>query len=316
MSYVQIGNKVITASVESILQQLRKESNNRYFKDIVSKGNQLCITCPSHKEGNESHPSCYIIDDTSSDMNGVWHCFTCGLSGNFIDLVAYCFNNDIITASEWLSERFADTYVVTAAVLPEINFEKEQKKYLDESILDEYSYFHPYMFKRGLTEEIIRKFKIGCTPDGKYITFPFWDGHGHLIGIFKRSTVGKEFIIPRDIDKGVYLLNYIIKEHITKVCVCEGLFDALVMWTYGYPSVALCGAGTSKYQMQLLNTSGIRDFILMYDNDFAGRHGAERFKNLVRTDVFVTDVIMPKGKDCASCTKEEIDGLVKGIFYG
>ena len=52
----------------------------------------------------------------------------------------------------------------------------------------------------------------------------------------------------------------------------------------------------------------------MYDNDFAGRHGVERFKNLVRTDVFVTDILMPIGKDCASCTKEEIDSLVKGIF--
>lgn len=313
MSYIQIGNKIITVSIETILQQLRKESNNRFFKDIIYKGNQLCITCPSHKEGNESHPSCFIVDDNTSDMNGVWHCFTCGASGTLLDLVAYCFNNDIVTASEWLSERFADTYVVTETVLPEISLEKEHKKYLDESILDEYSYFHPYMFQRGLTEEIIRKFRVGCTPDGKYLTFPCWDEHNNLIGIFKRSTQGKHFIIPKDIDKPIYLLNFIIKEHITTVYVCESQINALYLWTFGYPAIALFGTGT-KEQYKILKRSGIRHFILCFDGDVAGDAGAKRFINNMSSDILVSVINVPRNKDVNDLTKEELVDLFEKVI--
>lgn len=308
MSYIKIGNKVITTSIENILFQLRKESNNKYFKDIVSKGNQLCITCPSHKEGNESHPSCFIIDDNTSDMNGVWHCFTCGLSGTFIDLVAYCFDNNIIDASEWLVDRFADTYVDTQILLPEISLEKESKKYIDESILDEYSYFHPYMFKRGLTEDVIRKFRIGCTPDGKYLTFPCWDEHNNLIGIFKRSTEGKHFIIPKDVDKPIYLLNYIIKEHITTVYVVESQINALYLWTFGYPAIALFGTGT-KEQYNILKKSGIRHYILCFDGDVAGDTGAKRFISNMPEDIMISIKHLPRDKDVNDLTKEEFDGL-------
>ena len=313
MSYIQIGNKIITVSIETILQQLRKESNNRFFKDIIYKGNQLCITCPSHKEGNESHPSCFIVDDNTSDMNGVWHCFTCGASGTLLDLVAYCFNNDIVTASEWLSERFADTYVVTETVLPEISLKKEHKKYLDESILDEYSYFHPYMFQRGLTEEIIRKFRVGCTPDGKYLTFPCWDEHNNLIGIFKRSTQGKHFIIPKDIDKPIYLLNFIIKEHITTVYVCESQINALYLWTFGYPAIALFGTGT-KEQYKILKRSGIRHFILCFDGDVAGDTGAKRFINNMSSDILVSVINVPRNKDVNDLTKEELVDLFEKVI--
>lgn len=307
MSYIKIGNKVITTPIKTILQQLNKESNNRFFKDIKDKGNQLCITCPSHKQGQENNPSCFITDDFSDDMNGVWHCFTCGVSGTLLDLVVYCFD-DIVTASEWLTERFADTLVVQEILLPEIKLEKDKKEYLDESILQEYSYFHPYMFKRGLTEEIIRKFKVGCTPDGKYITFPCWDEHGHLVGIFKRSTEGKHFIIPKNIDKPIYLLNFIKDENITTVYVCESQINALTCWSWGYPAIALFGTGT-KEQYKILKRSGIRHFILCFDGDIAGDAGIKRFINNMSDDIMISVKHIPRDKDVNDLTKEEFDSL-------
>lgn len=309
MGKLIINNKVINASIQDILLQIRKETGD-YFNDIKSSGDELMVTCPVHSEHREKHPSCGICIDENSDKYGIWHCFTCGASGKIQDLVALCFNQDLIFANEWLEERFGDIFVVHQEILPEIELTTSKKEYLDEEIINQYKYFHPYMFERGLSEEIIRKFSIGCTEDGKYITFPCWDIHNNLIGIFKRSTVGKEFIIPKNIEKPIYLLNFILQENITKVFVCEGIFDALVMWTYGFPAICLFGAGTSKAQIDLLNSTGIRNYILMYDNDLAGRKGAERFKQFIRKDVFVTDIIMPKGKDCASCTKEEILSLI------
>ena len=49
----------------------------------------------------------------------------------------------------------------------------------------------------------------------------------------------------------------------------------------------------------------------MYDNDEAGRKGANKFKKLIRKDVFITDIIMPKGKDVADCSKEEFWDILR-----
>lgn len=308
---IKVNDLFFDTTVEAILYRIQKETNFEYLKQIKRSGNNFMITCPFHGNHNESHPSCGVAGDETESNYGVFHCFTCGQSGTILDLIKLCLGLDVLEAIDWLNNTFGKVIVQRDYLLPEIEINNISiNNFLDESILDEYSYFHPYMFERGLTEDIIRKFRIGCTPDGKYITFPCWDEHDNLVGIFKRSTVGKEFIIPKDMPKCVYLLNFLIKENITTAYVCEGQFDALKLWTFGYPAICLFGAGTSKIQMEILNRSGIRNYILMYDNDQAGRHGAQRFKNLIRKDVFVTDIIMPQGKDCGDCTKEEIKQIL------
>ena len=312
MSYIKVGNKVVSASIYDILIQIKKETGGKFFKDIIKSGNQLKISCPIHKEGQESHPSCFITDDVDSEINGVWHCFTCNYSGTIFDLIAYCFNQDLVFAHEWLEERFADIFVMTQEILPEIqlNTPSINTNFLDEKELEQYKYFHPYMFQRGLTEEIIKKFKVGCTSDGEYLVFPCWDMHDNLVGIFKRSTKTKKFIIPQGIDKPVYLLNYVIKENISTVYVCEGIIDTLYMWSIGYPAIGLFGTGT-KYQYEILKKSGIRNYILCFDGDEAGDKGCHRFIKNMRKDCFITIKQLPRGKDVNNLTKEEFEKLVE-----
>lgn len=309
---LKINNKYINTSVENIVIFIKQRSNNKYFSTYKIRGDELHAPCPFHKDGQEKHPSFSIHCD--KEKAGVYHCFTCGVSGNILQLVAHCLNLNDYQAKELLLENFENVIFSSEIELPKIELESKQNFYINEKVLEQYRYIHPYVLDRGITEETIKKFQIGCTPDGQYITFPCWDKFGNLIGIFKRSTTNKSFIIPKDILKPIYLLNFVLKENYDTVFVCEGNFDALKMWQNGYPSIALFGAGTSKSQIELLNSTEIRNYILMYDNDIAGRHGAERFKKFIRKDVFITDVIMPEGKDCADCSKEEIDTILQA--YG
>ncbi len=76
------------------------------------------------------------------------------------------------------------------------------------------------------------------------------------------------------------------------------------------PAIALYGAGTTKGQIDILNNSSIKHFILMYDNDQAGRKGAEKFKKLISKNKFVTDIIMPYGKDLNDLSKKEFIDLL------
>lgn len=306
-------NRIIDTDVEDILNKLKIESNGKYLKTIKSKGDNIAITCPFHKDGQENKPSCFVYNRTDNPKVtfGTYNCFTCDEKGTLYMLVSKVLGCSYEDAKRWLIDNFSNRYTDRRPYLDEFELARTKKTYINEDILEQYSYFHPYQFKRGLSEEVIRKFKIGYNEKTDSITMPVWDDASNLIGITERSVTGKRFYIPKDMDKPVYLLNYIKQEGITTVAVCEGQIDALVSWSRGLPAVALLGAGTTDKQIELLNRSGIRHFILMYDNDLAGQHGALRLKRGLAKDKMITEIIMPQGKDVASCTDEEFFTLLQ-----
>ena len=66
----------------------------------------------------------------------------------------------------------------------------------------------------------------------------------------------------------------------------------------------------SKEQYEILRNSNIRNFVLMFDGDVAGRHGAEKFIKNMNSDCFITDIKMPDGKDVNDLeTKDLVDLL-------
>ena len=311
MGCVKIGNKVITQDLQIILEKIRRESSYHYLNNMSVKHDEIMFSCPFHKDGQEKHPSCSMHNNPDDDTHGIYHCFTCGSSGNLINLVSYCLKISEADSYEWLDMNYGDTFLVSDIILPTIEISNQpllNSTYLDESILDNYKFFHPYMFQRGLTEDVIRKYKVGCTEDGKYITFPCWDEHDNLVGIYKRSTTGKEFIIPTNIKKCVYLLNFLIKEHRDIAYVCESQINALTLLSWGYPAIALFGTGTSE-QYEILNRSGIRNFILCFDGDDAGWKGRNRFVKHINKSCFITTKVLPSGKDVNDLTKEDFDSL-------
>lgn len=229
-------------------------------------------------------------------------------------MIAELFDEDYEFGEQWLLNNFASGFIVEHQYLPEIEINKKQthKEFLDESELKQFAFYHPYMFQRKISKEIVDKFKVGYDKETDCITFPVWDERNNLVMITRRSVKGKHFFIPELSTKPVYGLNFILKENINAVYVVESQINCLVGWSYGYPSIGLFGTG-SKEQYEILNKSPIRNYILLFDGDNAGRKGAERFKKNIRKDVFVTDVQMYEGKDVADLSKEELDKLLQNI---
>lgn len=308
-----INNKIIDEPIENILNELKREIDGKYLNFIGhKKGSDVTITCPFHRGGQESHPSCHVYADSDNPniYYGTVHCFTCGKKVPLYTLVGYCFGEDDEFGKQWLVDKYGNTFIEKSTFLPAIELfsKKEPKKYMDESVLNNYNYIHPYMFKRKLTREVISKFKIGYDKDTDCITFPVWDENGKLVTITRRSTTGKKFILEENKDKPVYLLNYIKKENITSVYVCESQINCLTLWTYGIPSVALFGTG-SKHQYDILKKSGVRNYILALDGDQAGRKGTLRFINSMPSDIFISVLDVPNGRDINDLSKEEFDRL-------
>ncbi len=311
-----INNKVILTPMMTILKTLQRELTNGKIRDIQEqKGQNIAVTCPSHKDGFERKPSCQVFADPDDKytMYGTVHCFSCGYARTLPQFIADCFDElDESFGEEWLLNRCETAFMSEVDYLPPIiidnKTEKKQIEYLDESILDKFAYYHDYMWYRKLTPQVVDTFEVGYDPTSQMITFPVRDDKGGLLFITKRSVNTKFFQIPEDVDKPVYLLYYIKQHNIKSVAVCESQINALYLWSLGIPAVALFGTG-SYPQYELLNKSGIISFSTFFDGDIAGEKGRQRFKKAIRKDAIVVDFILPDGKDVNDLSFEEIKML-------
>lgn len=306
-----INKKVIETPIAIILDKLKSELHNGLLKEIGKEVNDnIPITCPIHKNGKENKPSCFVYcrKDHSDVEYGRVHCFTCGYSANLPTFIGNCFGQAEEFGENWLLNRFGGDTLNEVDYLEPINLDTPKKTYLDESILNNYMYYHPYMWKRGLSKEVVDKFCIGFDKQHNAITFPIWDESNRLVMITSRNVSNKYFYIEEDKDKPVYLLNFINNYKLDKVYVCESQINALTLWTWGIPAIALIGTG-SEHQYEILNRSGIRTYILCFDGDEAGDKGRARFLKNIRKDVFVSYKKIPRGKDVNDLTKTQFEEL-------
>ena len=311
---IRIRNKVITEPIINILYQAKRELTNGKLKDIQKAHDaNILISCPCHKDGYEKHASCRVLaDETCAELEaGYAYCFSCGYSAPFAQVIGDLFNEDKAFGEEWLVERFGNTFVEQEEFLQEIVLDKPtvKKEYLDEASLIPFDFYHPYMWKRKLSKEVVDRFRVGYDKDRDAITFPVYDERHRLVMVTARSVNSKRFWIPKDVDKPVYLLYDILERGVQTVYVCESQINALTARTWGLDAVALFGTGSEK-QYNTLKKSGIRNYILLFDGDEAGRKGAMRFKKNMPPDVFITDVRLPAGKDVNDLTYDEVMNLV------
>lgn len=313
-----IDNKEIDTPIEDIVLKLRDTLHSKYIyllEKCEVQGDNLRVTCPMHKGGQERTPSCDIllkdkIHKGKIVVAGTVNCFGCGYKTNLVKFIADCFDTSYLKAKEWLLNNFEYSIVKNNRVIEDLDDDIEVKTAVDlpEVSIEElkkYEYIHPYMFERNLNDYIINKFEIGYDPKTDCLTFPVYiDGICRYV--FRRHTKYKMFRMPKMEEKPIYGLDYITSKEIV---VCESILDCLVAWKYGKQAIALLGTG-SEDNYKILNSLNIRSYILMFDNDEAGRIGAYKFKKNV-TNGLITDIIMPKGKDVNDLTEEEFNSLLE-----
>jgi DNA primase len=131
------------------------------------------------------------------------------------------------------------------------------------------------------------------------IVFPCFDVAGNIIMAPRRSIVYKNFYLDDDQEKPVYCLDFIIKNNITTAMICEGPFDVLTCYTYGYPAIGTFG-NPSPSQIAAINKSPIKVLYLAMDNDSAGRRMANTIKAGLDSRIIIKYVEWPYGKKDAN----------------
>jgi len=169
-----------------------------------------------------------------------------------------------------------------------------------------------YLYSRGLSDETIRKFKLGYT-DGYVLNLKYAEDYklGVEIGLVNKSgyeMLSHRITIPNLLDhnevdfiSGRTVINDKIRylntrgskpvqgffevRHSPVILLVEGQMDWLILRQWGYPAVVMAGSHMTKVNQYLLENKAL---IIVPDNDEVGRKMAEetknRFKNVTVLD--------------------------------
>ena len=302
MRVLRVDNYIIDTPLYEVVTQLRMALTNGKLREIKSWSDgddNIVVTCPNrhHKGGREHSAAMNIyVGDSSKIPYGFCKCWACDFQCSFTYFVAECFECSEEFAKNWLISKFGVLSELKVLTEDDIVIKpKRASAKLPANYLDNLQSWHPYLAERKLSREVCELFKVKYDPMTSQIVFPCFDIAGNILMAPKRSIVYKNFYLDSEQEKPVYCLDYIIKNNITTAMICEGPFDVLTCYTYGYPAIGTFG-NPSPYQINAINRSPIKILYLAMDNDAAGRRMANTIRAGLDPRIIIKEVKWPPGK--------------------
>ena len=315
---IKLQDTIIQSDTQSVLNMLKfdlaKHGVDR-FHIFRNNGENVQTNCPFHKNGQERKPSFGVNGEIDK-----CHCFSCGWSGTIEEMISelYGYQDEGKFGKRWLIKRFNTVEIETRPNIMEGFHVRNNSnafnnpcrsdnvfsvdKMVTEEELDKYRYIHPYLYERGLTDEIIERFDIGYDRERKEITFPVRDIEGRCVFIAGRSTERKFFRLPKGMDKPIYCSHLFRYGTYTRAYITESFLNCLTCWKYDKPAMAMIGTGNQK-QYEILNRLPVREYILAFDPDEAGRKATERFRKNVHGKI-IKELVYPDNRDINDLQEE------------
>lgn len=339
---IKIDDTIIQSDAQSVLNMLKFDLAQHgvdRFHIFRNNGENIQTNCPFHKNGQERKPSFGVNGDI--DKCHCFACGWVGTIEEMISEL-YGYQDEGKFGKRWLIKRFNTVEIETRPNIMEgfnarkINLsrglykstktaskgksgemgkvgqgneyeknrdlEEGDKTVITEEELDKYRYIHPYMYERGLTDEIIERFDIGYDRERKEITFPVRDIEGRCVFVAGRSVESKFFRLPKGIDKPIYCSDKFRAGAYRTAYITESFLNCLTCWKYNKPAMAMIGTGNQK-QYEILNRLPVREYILAFDPDDAGRKAKERFKKNVHGKI-IKELVYTDNRDINDLQEE------------
>lgn len=236
------------------------------FHNVSSPKRFFHCLNPNHIDNN---PSMMF-----TDKYNICKCFSCGASYDIYDLIGLDY--DLHNFKEQL-EKVQELYLGYVPV------KKEVKKEIDNKIYDYTNYYNKcfknrykttYLEQRGITRELIDKYKIGYDEERQLVVFPI---NKHCY--FARSVVNNDKIKSRG-SSDIWNKKY-IKENNQLVYVTEGIIDALSLEVID-PNVkvmSINGVGNINSLVYALKENNFNGTIgITFDKDGAGKKATDELK--------------------------------------
>ena len=278
-------------------------------KNIIYKtmGDEVILKCPYC-----SREKLYINTATQ-----LFHCFYCEAKNPQSPFVKGHFKQ--------LQEHWGDIVDITSLSVPGIE-KSDEPNFTD--LVNRYHYelkkqgrARKYLYKRGITDESINKYKLGFVRQHSqnWISIPSFENEvPKLIKYRKCPPIENEKLDKYIREKGgkSILFNGDIIDKYDEIIIQEGELDTIILLQNGYENAVglTVGAGTLKpswFDKLVLK----KKIISILDNDSAGQTAAR--------DVWATrlgvdkcyNVVLPKGYDTSDFLleydKEELDKLIE-----
>lgn len=319
---IKLQDTIIQTDTQSVLDMLKFDLAQHgvdRFHQFRRNGDNIQTSCPFHKNGQERKPSFGVNGEIDK-----CHCFSCGWAGTIEEMISelYGYQDEGKFGKRWLIKRFNTVEIETRPNIMEgfngrdisnnrntfnngrhrVSGIQSDRHFITEEELDKYRYIHPYLYSRGLTDEIIERFDIGYDKARNEITFPVADLYGTVRFIASRSVKNKFFRLPKGEDKPIYQGYRFVTGKYRTAYITESFLNCLTCWKYDKPAMAMIGTGNKK-QYEILNKLPVREYILAFDPDEAGRKATERFKKNVHGKI-IKELVYPDNRDINDLQEE------------
>lgn len=257
----------------------------------------VSLRCPlaqwTHTTGRDSRASAGI--SIQPNNTSVFNCMTCHtklpLQGLIARYAEYTGDDleDLIAELEdeaYLGPRDIPAWGATRGTQEVEPVPLDKNIYLD---LYDSAAGHPYLASRGIDDETAELLQLKLDPadpaDGEErILIPVFGPNGDLFGFSGRATrnipkTDKRTLKVRDY-AGLKKAHNLLGSHLVAthkppyILLMEGLFDYVNAWQQGYPGMAVMHSTFTEHQARIVRDIGLPVY-LFYDNDAAGKDGAE-----------------------------------------
>jgi len=275
-----------------------------YFVNVVedkSNNPNIYCVCPFHDRKKKKSKHNFSINRRS----GLWRCFSgpdCG-AGNIITFIKKISNCEFYQAKNILEDFYDGN----------LNWDSLKKRATPNKIRDRQFTLtsrdkpdvmpvpknHPWLKKRKVSIKTARAFKLWYNPISiKYMLFPVFFKN-KLCGVTRRHIGNqKQWLHDANMKKSLLLYNYDMAKPFSYVFVCEGMMDAMRIWSFGYRSVvATLGTTVSDRQIDLLIENWDK-VVVAFDGDAAGFAASDSLCLKLAPYVnYVGRVLLPNKKD-------------------
>lgn len=234
------------------------------FPDVnfdLTSDTHVCCPFP-HKDSNgveyyETRPSCSI-----KVSEGIYHCFSCGASGNEIKFISEYMGIDLYAASKLKS--ILDSAKETSFDWKHAEETLESNPQTIESIISDYKF----------NQSAIQQLHLGLEGPGRGIAFPVFlfnklvdvisYNPGNTPKYKKRTNSPNGIIMPYDTWKD---------KKQKRTLIVAGQKDLGIALTHKFNAIAITG-GEGTLPIYFVNDFKDREVSIIFDNDDTGRKGA------------------------------------------
>jgi 5S rRNA maturation endonuclease (ribonuclease M5) len=280
------------------------------FPQYVLRDNKIQSCSPFRIDRNPSF-AVNLENGTwiDSGATGEYH------KGHFLSLLSFLREESVEDTSEYLLRMYSPLLKEESDLhLDMTDFGQSSKqetlKIFSADELKQFAFRHPYLGKRGISEEVQQQFRVGYDSDKRAVAMCWCNADGDVVNIKFRSVDTKHFWYANGqrIKNHLYGYHNFIKNSAAIVTITESEIDCMRLWTLGIPAVALGTAHISQQQVELLFKLNVEELVIATDNDAAGRECAgtleEIFAGTFRVTYFDFDNTI--AKDISDLSSDEI----------